>query len=188
MTPLDRLTVRVANTLALLAGGGRVYSPAAYVLGFLLPGGYDGGPVAWLRGWPRPDIDAGRGRIALGHVGLYPGVRLHCLGGGRIAVGSGSYLNRGTRVTAGRSVRLGRECMVSWDVIITDAVVPAGTQTGGLSFEPVVIGDRAWIASRVVILGGTRLGDGCVIGAGSVVRGVYPAGTVITGAPAQEVT
>jgi acetyltransferase-like isoleucine patch superfamily enzyme len=186
---MKRPTARWKQTLTLLAGGGRIYSAAAYGFGLMLPGGFDGGPVAWLRGWPRPQIVPGRGRIEIGHVGLYPGVKLHCLGAGRIAVGSGSYLNRFTRVTAGRSIRLGRGCMVSWDVIITDALVPDPGGTGAIrTFEPVEIGDRVWIASRVVILGGTCLGDGCVVGAGSIVQGVYPAGTVLTGIPAKEGT
>lgn len=166
----------------------RIYSPVAYAFGLMLPDRFRGGPVAWLRGWPRPDIVPGRrGRIDMGHVGLYPGVKLHCIGGGRIAVGSGSYLNRNTRVTAGESVRVGRHCMVSWDVIITDAFLPDEDRSGRIPFNAVEIGDHAWIASRVVILGGTTLGEGSIVGAGSVVRGEYPAGTVLTGVPARVV-
>jgi len=182
---MRNLLSRWIKTLAILLAGQRTYSPVAYAFGLMLPGRFQGGPVAWLRGWPRPDIVPGRGRIEIGHVGLYPGVKLHCLDEGHIAVGSGSYLNRNTRVTAGKSVRLGHHCMVSWDVIITDASISDGKQVGDVRFDSVEIGNHAWIASRVVILGGTRLGDRCIVGAGSVVQGSYPSGTVLTGIPAQ---
>ena len=159
----------------------RRYSLVAYLLGALLPGHRGGeGPVAWVRGWPRPELLAGRGSIDLGHVGLYPGVRLHCAGTGRIAIGDGSFLNRRSRVFAGREVQLGRRCMVSWQAVITDCI----NLNPVAAFEPVVLEDDVWIGSRAVILGGTRLGRGCMVAAGSVVQGVFPAGAVLAGRPA----
>ena len=54
-------------------------------------------------------------------------------------------------------------------------------------FAPVVLEDDVWVGSRVIILGGTRLGAGCVVAAGSVVQGVFPAGSVLAGKPAEAV-
>lgn len=51
--------------------------------------------------------------------------------------------------------------------------------------EPVSIGDKTWIGDNVCILPGTRLGRGSVVGANSVVRGVFPDYCVIVGAPAR---
>ncbi len=176
---------RVLSFLRVLRSGERNYSPVAYLLGVLLPGRRTGsGPVAWVRGWPRPDIRAGHGRIELGHVGLYPGVRLHCRGDGRIAVGDGTFLNRQARVFSGQAVRLGRNCMVSWQTIITDAT---GFDAAS-PFVPVVLEDEVWVGSRAVILGGTVLGRGCVVAAGSVVQGEFPAGSIIAGKAAQVAT
>ena len=172
------------SVFRVLRRGERRYSPVAYLFGALLPGRRSGsGPVAWLRGLPMPDVRPGRGRIALGHVALYPGVKLHCRGNGLIEVGDGSFLNRNTRVYAGREVRIGARCMVSWDCIVTDwsgfdAAEPCA---------PVFLGDNVWVGARVVILGGTRLGDGCVVAAGSVIQGEYPAGTIVSGKPAEVV-
>ncbi len=163
----------------------RNYSMAAYLLGALLPGRRGGaGPVAWVRGWPMPELHAGRGSIVLGHVGLYPGVRLHCRETGRIEIGDGTFINRQSRILAAREVRLGARCMVSWDCAITDW---AGFQAPQ-AFAPVVLEDEVWLGCRVTILGGTRLGRGCVVAAGSVVQGDFPAGVMLAGAPAEVVT
>lgn len=49
----------------------------------------------------------------------------------------------------------------------------------------VKIGNYVWIGSRVTILPGTELGDGCVVQAGAVVSGRFPANAVIGGNPAK---
>jgi len=173
---------RVLPMLRILRSPNRHYSLAAYLFGAALPGRREGcGPVAWLRGWPMPDVRPENGSIELGHVGLFPGVRLHCHGTGRIVIGNDSYLNMRTRVFAGRSVQMGQCCMVSWQTVITDCTTLGSTD----AFAPVVLEDGVWIGSRVIILGGTHLGRGCIVGAGSVVQGVFPAGSVLVGRPAE---
>lgn len=165
----------------------RVYSLPAYALGAtLIPLHQGPGPVAWLRGFPRPEVRAGSGTVELGHVALYPGARITCAGPGRVRIGDGSYLNRNTRVQSRTEVCLGSHCMVAWDVVITDyRGTPAAPPEA--AFEPVVFGDNVWVGCRAVILGGTRLGDGCIVAAGSIVSGTFPAGAVIAGKPAEVV-
>jgi acetyltransferase-like isoleucine patch superfamily enzyme len=170
----------------MLRSGSRTYSPAAYLLGFLLPGRYSGsGPVAWLRGFPRPEVLPGEGRIELGHVGLYPGVKLHCAGTGQLTIGDGTFLNRSSRVFCGEQIEVGRDCMISWQSTVTDSLEDGLASEG---FAPVYLGDRVWLGARAVVLGGTRLGHGCIVAAGSVVQGEYPAGSVLAGRPAEVVS
>ena len=49
----------------------------------------------------------------------------------------------------------------------------------------IVIGSDVWIGQNVTILPGTRIGDGAVIGAESVVSGVVEPYTIVAGNPAR---
>jgi acetyltransferase-like isoleucine patch superfamily enzyme len=55
------------------------------------------------------------------------------------------------------------------------------------SAGPVCIGANVWLGDGVAVLAGAHLGDGCVIGANSVVSGTIPARTIAVGAPAKVV-
>ena len=176
---------RMLPLLRIISSGDRRYSLIAYIFGVFLSGENCGtGPIAWLRGWPVPDLRRGSGKIDIGHVGLYPGVRLHCRGSGYIAIGDGTFLNRQARILAGKQVVLGRNCMISWQTVITDFTGSATAE----KYAPVLLDDDVWIGSRAVILGGTRLGCGCVVAAGSIVQGDFPANTVIAGKSAEVIS
>lgn len=49
--------------------------------------------------------------------------------------------------------------------------------------KPIVIGDNCWIASNVTVVGGVKIGSGCVIGAGSVVTQNIPDNSLAVGNP-----
>ena len=51
--------------------------------------------------------------------------------------------------------------------------------------KPVTIGNDVWIGDSVILLPGTKIGNGVIIGAGSVVRGTVPDYAIVTGNPAQ---
>jgi len=51
--------------------------------------------------------------------------------------------------------------------------------------RPILIGNDCFIGCNSIILKGTELGDGCVVGAGAVVSGKFDAGSVIVGNPAK---
>lgn len=58
-----------------------------------------------------------------------------------------------------------------------------GENIGGSS--PVKIGNNCFIGINAIILMGSKIGDNCIIGAGSVVKGTFPANSVIAGNPAK---
>ncbi len=49
--------------------------------------------------------------------------------------------------------------------------------------RPVTIGNDCWFGANVTVCPGVTIGDGCVIGAGSVVTHDIPAGSVAAGVP-----
>lgn len=50
---------------------------------------------------------------------------------------------------------------------------------------PVAIGDDVWIGSNVVVMPGLHIGDGCVVGAGSVVTKDVAPFSIVSGVPAR---
>jgi acetyltransferase-like isoleucine patch superfamily enzyme len=139
----------------------------------------------------RPHIE-NRGRIAIGSnvrlnsnwapLELVTGAR------GTIEIGDGVYINYGTLVSAQQLVRIGANVMVGNYSIISDTEIPGIDQPAGapeMAARPVEIGAGAWLAARVTVLPGARIGAGAVIAAGSVVAGDIPAGAVAGGIPAR---
>lgn len=55
----------------------------------------------------------------------------------------------------------------------------------GVTGTGIVIGANCWIGAKATFLDGTRLGNGCIVGAGSVVRGEFPDNTILAGVPAR---
>ena len=50
---------------------------------------------------------------------------------------------------------------------------------------PIVVGTGAWVAARAIVLMGVTIGEGSVIGAGSVVTTNVPPNAVCVGNPAR---
>src|SRR3984957_18639054 len=51
----------------------------------------------------------------------------------------------------------------------------------------IVVGKKAWVAARAIVLMGVTIGEGSVIGAGSVVTSDVPPNTICAGNPARVV-
>ena len=55
------------------------------------------------------------------------------------------------------------------------------------SAKPITIGNDVWIGGDCVILPGVTIGDGCTIGAGSIITKDIPANTLAMGSPCKVV-
>lgn len=55
----------------------------------------------------------------------------------------------------------------------------------GVYRKGIKIGKNCWIGSKVTILDGVEIGDGCIIAAGAVVNKSFPENSIIGGVPAK---
>lgn len=103
--------------------------------------------------------------------------------GKRSGIGEDSIISG--KVTIGDNVMIGPELMcytTNHQIKRTD--IPMIDQ-GFSEMHPIIIGDDVWIGSRVIILGGVKIGNGAVIGAGAVVTHDIPSNAAVGGNPAK---
>ncbi len=98
----------------------------------------------------------------------------------------------GATIYARKSITIGDNTMVGGNVKILDNDFhPIEVEARNadikekIGTKPVLIGNSCFIGCNALILKGTTLGDGCVVGAGAVVCGTFEAGSVIAGNPAR---
>jgi len=104
--------------------------------------------------------------------------------GDRCSIGRGNHLVAHRSVVLGNDLMTGPNCYVTdQNHVYSDPGVPVGRQWP--AEDPVTIGDGSWIGAGAVILPGTTLGRNTVVGAGAVVRGVFPDHAVLAGVPAK---
>ena len=103
--------------------------------------------------------------------------------GGTLEIGEGCFFNNGCMAVAKERITIGNRAAFGPNVLIYDhdhdISSAESIHDSGYKTSPVVIGDDVWIGANTVILRGTVIGRDCVVGAGSVLKGVYPAGSVI---------
>lgn len=123
------------------------------------------------------------GSIKIGHnCEIESGCDIQVHGNGKLSIGDGTYMNRYCMVSAQNSVKIGSHCMFGPAVKIFDNDHEYSASEGvksSLKTAPISIGNNCWLASNVVILRGTSIGDNCVIGAGCVVSGNVPKNTIM---------
>ena len=66
---------------------------------------------------------------------------------------------------------------------VTHALLPDQRNAGVMRSLPITISDNVWIGGNCVVMQGVTIGDGTVIGAGSVVTRDIPAGVIAFGNP-----
>ena len=151
------------------------------------PGTRAHGPVGLLR-WPGGSIRIGAraslisSRRRATAASLYETVRLSLFRpGAAIEIGEGAQLS-GTSVTArSQRISIGRQVLLAPNCVIVDSDFHAlwppearATEPGLERDAPVSIGDYVWIGMNCLILKGVSIGEGAMIGAGSVVTRDVP--------------
>ncbi|HEY0793071.1 MAG TPA: DapH/DapD/GlmU-related protein, partial [Chthoniobacterales bacterium] len=82
-------------------------------------------------------------------------------------------------------VVLGEGAVISQGAFLCTASHDYATAAFPLVEGPIVVGKCAWVAARAIVLMGVTIGEGSVVGAGSVVTRSVPPHSVCVGNPAR---
>lgn len=100
-------------------------------------------------------------------------------------VGKNSFIDSYTII--GSYVMMGQDCLIyTRNHKFSDVRRPMCFQ-GFQAYKPIEIQDDVWIGGRVTILPGVRIGNGAIIGAGSVVTKDVDPYTIVAGNPAKKI-
>ncbi len=179
-----RLPVLVSHRVALIHMGGRVHVPRGARTGTVLLGFGSVGAFDFRRERSVWQID---GDIVFeGPARLGNGFKLSA--SGCVTFGAGFVLSAESQIICREAIRFGRDCLVSWEVLILDTDFhPLETPDGDPPrlAAPITFGDRVWIGARATILKGVELADDVVVAAASVVsRSIPEDGILVGGNPA----
>ena len=110
-----------------------------------------------------------------------------------LEIGKNCEFGDNTHIVALNSVKIGDNVLIASKTFISDCShgyygdekatsspdVPPNERE--LSFDEVVIGNNVWIGENAVILLGSHIGDGCIIGANAVITKDIPNNCIVVG-------
>lgn len=102
-------------------------------------------------------------------------VEINARGDAKLKIGDNVFINSGCIITARESITIGDNTILGPYVMIYDndhAVENGKVADNQFVTSEVKIGSNVWIGAGTVILKGTVIEDNCIIGAGSIVKGI----------------
>ena len=125
---------------------------------------------------PFPEITIDRGNLSIGkRFKMRDGAKIRVRKGAVCEIGDNSSVSSNNIIACREKIKIGNNVQLSPNVQIYDHDhdfrVKSGISEGMYKTAPVEIGNNVWIGANTIILRGTKIGDNCVIGAGSIVKG-----------------
>ena len=125
------------------------------------------------------------------HVFIDSLVRIKAVGGeGDIVIGDNCFINSGTVMFSGNGIVLGEWVLVAPNCTFVPVnhsfdspEIPMRFQGFTDSRGGIIVEDNVWIGAGTTLLDGSILRSGCVVGAGSLVKGELRSNCVYAGNP-----
>jgi acetyltransferase-like isoleucine patch superfamily enzyme len=112
-------------------------------------------------------------------------------GSGDVVIGRGTVINSGCVLYTGNGIHIGCNVLIAANCTLAPtnhAFADPDRPIREQGFQPsrggILIGDDVWIGANCVLLDGTTIGNGAIIGAASLLRGVLPPFGIAHGTPA----
>jgi acetyltransferase-like isoleucine patch superfamily enzyme len=138
------------------------------------------------------DANTPQGRIELqDNVWLSQGSYV-VSGRGEVVIGPMSHIGHRCLMYGTRGIHIGRDVLLANDVQLicgnhTFAHRDTPIRAQPVAGAPIIIEDDVWLGASVIVLGGTTVGKGSVVGAGAIVTRSLPPYSIASGIPAQVV-
>lgn len=128
-------------------------------------------------------VDKG-GELSVGkNLSMRRGCRLNVRSHAKVIIGDHLYMNTNCMISAHDCITIGDNVEFGPGVLVYDQDhdfrVEGGITAKKFKVSPVTIGNNVWVGANSIILRGTNIGDNCVIAAGSIIKGSFPANSVI---------
>jgi acetyltransferase-like isoleucine patch superfamily enzyme len=116
----------------------------------------------------------GKLRINSSHYSIGRGCRFDINKNAIVEIGEGGHITAFTNFIISNKLVIGDDCTISWNCQFLDSDFQYITYKGRKEKEnEIIIGNHVWIGSGTQIYKGTKIPDGCVVAANSIVRGEF---------------
>lgn len=147
-------------------------------------------------------INAGQrsSQISIGASSIIDGHLMIFAHGGQIRIGEHCFVGEGSRIWSAKSIQIGNRVLISHNVNVFDSLThplsarlrhqhflhisnQGHPKSINLDEQSVCIGDDVWIAAGAIVLKGVKIGEGAIVGAGSIVTHDVEPWTIVGGNP-----
>ena len=165
-----KFPILVSSKVYLKAAAGQITIDAPIKAGMIKIGFGDVGIFDHKRSrsiWELNGSIVFKGKCSIGH-----GSKISVGKEGKLVLGDNFTISAESSIVAFSKIEFGSNCLLSWDVLVMDTdfhKIKDDTNAVINHPKPILIGDNVWIGCRSLILKGTEIPIGCIIGANSVV-------------------
>lgn len=123
-------------------------------------------------------------------IRIYPNARIEVFSSALLIIEDDVSIGQGLHLICANKVQICSNTTISANVYISDVDhtfddVAVHVMQQPLKIKQTYVGPNSFIGYGSVILPGTQLGKSCVVGANSVVKGVFPDYCMLAGSPAR---